>query len=159
MSHNNLIFYYLMLNFPPSILINNVFVVSDFSLGFSGKQCEINLNFCASEPCLNGGKCTDSKYGFICKCSAPYYGLRCEKKTNMCQHTICQHSVSCTDLGTDVKCSCLPGYGGKYCDTSKYFDILVGNVRTTIVEKFLSCWLIRQNLEENCRNIEETYVR
>lgn len=112
---------YFMLNFSLIIFINDIFVISCFSPGFSGKQCETNLNFCTSEPCLNGGECADSKYGFICKCSAPYYGLRCEKKTNMCLHTICQHSVSCTDLGTDVKCSCLPGYGGKYCDKSKSF--------------------------------------
>ena len=89
------------------------------SSGFTGKDCETNLNFCTSEPCLNGGECSDSKHGFICKCTAPFFGIRCEKKTDMCQHTVCQHSVGCKDLGTDVKCSCLPGYGGKYCDKSK----------------------------------------
>ena len=37
----------------------------------------IDLDDCAVEPCLNGGKCTDRVNGFNCKCVPGYDGWNC----------------------------------------------------------------------------------
>ena len=31
-------------------------------------NCEININECESNPCLNGAKCTDLENKYECKC-------------------------------------------------------------------------------------------
>ena len=38
----------------------------------------IDIDECASNPCLNGATCNDQVNGFTCTCSARYYGVLCE---------------------------------------------------------------------------------
>lgn len=35
-------------------------------------------SYCHPNPCLHGGKCTDSKSGYTCKCIGSYRGVNCE---------------------------------------------------------------------------------
>ena len=37
----------------------------------------IDVDDCASGPCLNGGTCTDDVNGYTCKCAVGYGGLNC----------------------------------------------------------------------------------
>ncbi|KAJ8307337.1 hypothetical protein KUTeg_015421 [Tegillarca granosa] len=37
--------------------------------GYTGQQCQININECASNPCQNGGTCTDLVNGYSCQCT------------------------------------------------------------------------------------------
>ena len=39
-----------------------------------------DINECASNPCKNGGTCTDQINGFTCECSPGYTGTECESK-------------------------------------------------------------------------------
>ncbi|EDO39369.1 predicted protein [Nematostella vectensis] len=46
--------------------------------GFTGANCETNINECASNPCLNGGTCVDGVNKYTCSCVSGYIGTRCE---------------------------------------------------------------------------------
>lgn len=41
-----------------------------------GDICDININECASNPCINGGTCRDDTDGFTCQCPQGYLGAR-----------------------------------------------------------------------------------
>ena len=38
----------------------------------------LDIDECASSPCLGRGTCTDGAMGWECSCSEPYYGSTCE---------------------------------------------------------------------------------
>jgi hypothetical protein len=40
--------------------------------------CFADIDECSSNPCLNGGTCTDQVNGYSCTCVAGYTGNRCE---------------------------------------------------------------------------------
>jgi len=49
--------------------------------GYEGKDCEVDVDDCAVNPCQNGGECTDGVAIFICDCEATLFeGERCEVK-------------------------------------------------------------------------------
>ncbi len=45
--------------------------------GFSGDQCETNIDDCAPNPCENGGTCTDGIDSFQCDCPSGFTGPTC----------------------------------------------------------------------------------
>lgn len=48
---------------------------SDFSLsGYQGKYCEVDVDECESNPCVNDGICRDMVNGFTCTCQP---GMKC----------------------------------------------------------------------------------
>jgi len=47
--------------------------------GWAGQFCEVNLDECASYPCLNGSTCIDGVFSFQCVCAAGFEH-RCEDK-------------------------------------------------------------------------------
>ena len=57
--------------------INKYTCVCD--VGYTGHDCDIEINECDSKPCDNGGECTDVEEGFSCSCAAGFYGKTCNK--------------------------------------------------------------------------------
>ncbi|XP_043820374.1 neurocan core protein isoform X2 [Dromiciops gliroides] len=55
--------------------------------GFTGENCEIDIDDCLSSPCLNGGTCIDEVNSFICLCLPSYGGSICDKDTEGCDHS------------------------------------------------------------------------
>uniref|UniRef100_A0A3B4AZ78 Neurocan b n=1 Tax=Periophthalmus magnuspinnatus TaxID=409849 RepID=A0A3B4AZ78_9GOBI len=56
------------------------------SQGFTGENCEIDVDDCQSEPCENGGTCVDKVDSFLCLCLPSYGGDTCEKDIEGCEH-------------------------------------------------------------------------
>ncbi|XP_041752610.2 neurocan core protein isoform X2 [Coregonus clupeaformis] len=54
--------------------------------GFTGENCEIDVDDCQSNPCLNGGTCIDKIDSFVCLCLPSYAGDTCEKDVEGCDH-------------------------------------------------------------------------
>ena len=96
--------------------------------GFSGTNCEVNINECAPIPCVNGGVCSDGIASYSCAC-AGYSGENCEI-VDACVGTEAAtttageiHCVSSTGSvsGTtgNCLCTCDAGYEGAGCATPK----------------------------------------
>ncbi|TDH05541.1 hypothetical protein EPR50_G00123310 [Perca flavescens] len=54
--------------------------------GYTGENCEIDVDDCQSEPCENGGTCIDKIDSFLCLCLPSYGGDTCEKDVEGCEH-------------------------------------------------------------------------
>lgn len=51
----------------PAIITNRFFCLC-FWLGYAGTHCEVDIDECESNPCVNDGICRDLVNGFTCTC-------------------------------------------------------------------------------------------
>ena len=60
------------------------------------------LNDCASNPCINGGRCSNAKDGYLCDCPLGFVGKNCEKNIDECLSDPCYEGSTCVDkVGID----------------------------------------------------------
>ncbi|XP_068160694.1 cubilin [Antennarius striatus] len=52
--------------------------------GWHGQNCDQNINECLSNPCQNGGTCTDYINGFTCTCTSQWTGPLCQTQQQEC---------------------------------------------------------------------------
>lgn len=70
--------------------------VNDFlATGWTGDVCEINIDECASEPCLNAGVCVDGINEYHCECMTGFAGAYCERNIDDCKPTPCKNGGHC----------------------------------------------------------------
>ena len=83
-------------------------------------NCDINIDECASTPCMNGARCLDPGVdSFICHCVPGYDGYVCAIDVAECASEPCLNGGTCLDfgLGPDrFECECPPGFTGPNCD-------------------------------------------
>ncbi|XP_020615254.1 fibropellin-3-like [Orbicella faveolata] len=77
---------------------------------------ELDINECASNPCLNDGTCTDRVNGFTCSCVPGFSGNRCETDIDECASSPCLNSGTCTDHVARYSCNCKRGFLGTNCE-------------------------------------------
>ncbi|MBZ3889584.1 Protein crumbs-like protein 2 [Sciurus carolinensis] len=83
--------------------------------GFEGDDCSVDVDECASRPCLNGGRCQDLPSGFHCQCRDGYAGLACQEDVDECLSGPCLRGGTCRDAVAGYSCQCPEPWGGPDC--------------------------------------------
>ncbi|KAK7901975.1 hypothetical protein WMY93_018744 [Mugilogobius chulae] len=112
--------------------------------GYSGANCERAEHACLSNPCSNGGSCSETNQGYECQCAPGWSGESCSINVDECSPNPCNHGGTCQDLVNGFKChyaneceskpcvnanscrnliggyfcDCMPGWTGQNCDTN-----------------------------------------
>lgn len=63
----------------------------------TGSRCELEINECLSDPCLNGGVCEDQPGGYVCNCAVGFSGDHCEVDIDECYSAPCLNGGHCQD--------------------------------------------------------------
>jgi Notch-like protein len=85
--------------------------------GFTGSLCEVQINQCASSPCINGAQCFNLVNSYVCNCKSDYYGTNCQLKQNNCASSPCRNNGTCFDQVGSFSCECPAGYFGNICQS------------------------------------------
>ena len=86
--------------------------------GYTGPNCEVDVDDCASMPCVNGGTCVDGVNEFTCECADGFAGDLCDLNIDDCASSPCAPSATCIDGIASFLCECAAGDIGELCDAS-----------------------------------------
>ena len=85
--------------------------------GYTGTNCEWEIDDCLNQPCLNGGTCEDIGSSYQCRCPNGFTGKRCDVIAEQCA---CQNGATCVEGQGTYTCICKPGYTGRNCELDRY---------------------------------------
>ncbi|XP_028413949.1 fibrillin-1-like [Dendronephthya gigantea] len=97
---------------------------------------------CLSNPCLNGGICTDVVDSFECECPSEYRGNRCKiEDINECNRSYCHPNAECVNNMGSFTCSCWSGYkeDGLNCTETCEDEILFYSTGSEIISHYPAC--------------------
>ncbi|XP_078692524.1 uncharacterized protein LOC144922543 [Branchiostoma floridae x Branchiostoma belcheri] len=83
------------------------------SPGWTGQDCQQDINECASKPCLHG-TCENKDGGYMCICSSGWTGQNCQQDINECASKPCHYGI-CVNQDGGYKCTCSSGWTGQNC--------------------------------------------
>lgn len=86
--------------------------------GYTGEQCEIDVDECESNPCANGGTCAteaDEPNEFNCACVPGFAGSDCRDDVDECLSRPCLHYSQCSQQADAFSCVCRSGFQGEIC--------------------------------------------
>ena len=81
----------------PPVLIQSTTTYVLCAPGFTGSDCQTDINECESNPCRNGSICLDSVSRYTCLCAPGFTGLQCHTNINPCENNSCQNGATCSD--------------------------------------------------------------
>uniref|UniRef100_A0A3Q1H9L7 Neurogenic locus notch homolog protein 1 n=1 Tax=Anabas testudineus TaxID=64144 RepID=A0A3Q1H9L7_ANATE len=84
----------------------------------TGKQCN-QPDPCGSNPCANGGQCSNTDSQFVCTCTQFFYGKTCRQDVNECDAnpSPCKNGGLCINEVGGYRCQCPQEYTGKHCES------------------------------------------
>ncbi|XP_062575528.1 uncharacterized protein LOC134237456 [Saccostrea cucullata] len=86
--------------------------------GWSGTNCDVEMQSCQPNPCQNGGTCSIVGNSITCNCPQPFTGPNCEDSfiSDPCNPNPCQNFGSCRAIGSTYQCTCRTGWSGTNCN-------------------------------------------
>ena len=102
---------------------------------YTGKNCDINIDDCADQPCGRHGRCQDGTNNYTCNCDLGFVGTNCQYNIDDCENNPCLNGGQCWDGENKYKCDCKDGFTGKYF--------------STIIPECISCIYLGTNCEYN----------
>lgn len=121
---------------------------------------DLEVEMCASNPCQNGGRCSQDLGVFWCECLDGFRGDTCGEDTDECASRPCRNGATCQESGTggDVNvghyvCVCARGWRGLECDEDVNECLsspcVNGGTCTQEVDSY-SCACVAGFEDENC---------
>lgn len=105
-----------------------------YQTGWTGRNCDLDVNECNVRHFCSHGNCTNSAGSFQCTCPPSVYGLKCQLDEDECQLEPCNGGECVNKIGS-YDCHCRSGTSGKNCES------LIGN----------TCHGIQCNNRGNCK--------
>ncbi|XP_044019722.1 protein crumbs isoform X2 [Aphidius gifuensis] len=84
--------------------------------GYVGIPPNCTVNYCKSNPCINGGVCINEKDNYKCTCPSGWKGNNCQINTNECLSEPCLNGGSCIDGVNGYTCNCTNDFIGENCE-------------------------------------------
>jgi len=78
-------------------------------------SCNLDIDECASNPCLNGGSCNNEMTRYTCNCVSGFNGINCEFDIDECSSSPCQNGGTCINGVNGYTCACLDNFDGTHC--------------------------------------------
>lgn len=87
------------------------------SPGFSGTNCQENVNDCPGHLCQNGASCVDGVNSYTCQCPPSFTGPYCNQDVDECalRPSVCKNGATCTNTHGGFSCICVNGWTGSDC--------------------------------------------
>ncbi|XP_071941472.1 protein lin-12-like isoform X2 [Antedon mediterranea] len=84
----------------------------------SNQVCGVDS--CVSNPCLNGGTCTDASHHYVCECPSGWHGVNCDEIAVSCTDKPCDNNGVCSEGADGINvCKCPPEWEGDHCQYRK----------------------------------------
>ena len=88
--------------------------------GFTGPNCDIEVDNCVGVKCSGNGECVDGIETFSCTCDPGFTGEFCQTNVDDCVGVNCSGNGECFDGVNGFTCECISGYGGPLCSEGWY---------------------------------------
>ena len=110
------------------------------SPGFSGTTCDVDLDHCTGNICMNGGTCIEGVgTELTCNCTLGFNGTRCENDLDFCELSTCSNGGTCVEgVGILTSCECPISLTGATCET-RFCPCLNGGTCMEEADNTTSC--------------------
>ena len=87
--------------------------------GFTGINCELDIDECLTAPCKFGGTCVNTIGSYFCQCPPGRSGKNCDGDYDECLANPCVNGGTCYNNEGSYSCFCPPGWTGPNCEMGK----------------------------------------
>ncbi|KAK3604083.1 hypothetical protein CHS0354_004688 [Potamilus streckersoni] len=123
---------------------------------------QTGIDYCVSDPCVNGGNCSNNNGTYRCVCPTGWSGKNCSDDVNECVLKPCLNGGNCNNTNGSYFCNCTSGWNGANCsdDVDECFKKTSGCQQTCLNTNGsynCSCFLGFHQNGTNCTPDETTY--